>query len=83
LIDRLGSFDVALDELRRRIGARAEGLQPALISPHRLPRPIVPLPRLMLLELARLAEPALAEPISLALGAPRETALLYCPIAER
>jgi len=78
----LGSFDVALDELRRRIGARADVLQPMLISPRRLRRPVVPLPRLVLLDLAALAEPALVEPISVALGTPREAALLYCPIAE-
>jgi protease-4 len=83
LVDRLGSFDIAVEELRRRVGARAEDLQPALISPRRLPRPALPLPRLVLLELAGLAEPALVEPLCLALGAPRETALLYCPIAER
>jgi protease-4 len=83
LIDRLGGFDVALADLRARMGAGAERFEPVLVSPRRLRRPVVPLPRLVVCELAALMDPALVEPLALAMAAPREAALLYCPFAER
>lgn len=47
LVDKLGGFDVALAEVRQRIGPGAERLEPIIVAPPRMPPPAALLPRLL------------------------------------
>ena len=81
LVDRLGGFDVALSELRGRIGPGSERLDPVLFG-HRHVRPRA----LRLARLVGMLEPLglgrLRDLATLALGAP-ERVWLWSDIAER
>jgi protease-4 len=82
LVDKLGGFDVAIAELKQRIGAGAEHLEPVVISPPRVRPPPALLPRL-LFGLSRAAP--LGELAALLDGGSREPAWAWCEItlAER
>ncbi len=80
LVDRLGGFDVALEELRARLGAGAARLEPRAVSATRLSPPLALLPRL-LGGSAELAGPV-PELVSLALATRSERAWLWCPARE-
>ncbi len=82
LVDRLGGFEVALAELRTRIGPGAERLEPELVGGPHLPLPAALLPRL-LGGLSRMPEALGALPLApLLLSAARERVLLWCGIEE-
>ncbi|MEB2321053.1 MAG: signal peptide peptidase SppA [Sorangiineae bacterium] len=79
LVDALGGFDVALAELRRRVGPGAERLEPQVIPGGRGGSPLAALPRLMG---GVAASGALAELLALALATSGATGWLYCPTRE-
>jgi protease-4 len=78
LVDKLGGFDLALAELRQRIGPGAERLEPVVISPPRMRPPPALLPRLLWSRLPRLA-PA-AELAALCDASSREPAWAWCEL---
>jgi protease-4 len=92
LVDRLGGFDLALDEVRSRIGKGAELLRPVIVSPRRRALGPSALRNPFGLAAAAFTTPGnlptlaqnltprhLAGPATLALGAPRERVWLWCP----
>ncbi|EYF01354.1 signal peptide peptidase SppA [Chondromyces apiculatus] len=85
LIDKLGGFEVALEELRTRIGPPAAGLEPAIVRVSRYvpPPPQLPTPVPAVMELLGLrgGEKA-AELVALVLHAGKERAMTWFPGAE-
>ncbi len=92
LVDRLGGFDVALEEIRSRIGKGAEQLRPSVVSPRRRaagssswPSPLgfagaaLTAHRSVAPPAQALTARALAGAATLALCAPRERVWLWCP----
>lgn len=80
LVDQLGGFDVALDDVRKRIGPGGARLEPVVIGPDHL-RPPGPLARLLLGAAAVLRLDGAVELYAVALGEPRARAWLYCEVA--
>lgn len=76
LIDRLGGFDVAMEELKRRIGPKAERIRPARVGPG-LFRTAGLLTRFIRAELPPLPIGTLGELSLLSLGEPRARAWLW------
>jgi protease IV len=54
LVDQLGGFELALDEVRKRIGRGGEELEPSVVAPAHVPTPLSLLPRLLRATLPRL-----------------------------
>lgn len=79
LVDRLGGFDVALEELRRRIGPGADRARPVRVGPG-LFRTAGLLTRFIRAELPLPAPGAAGELTLLSLADPRARAWLYCEI---
>jgi protease-4 len=73
LVDLLGGFDVALGELRKRLGPGAEALEPIVRGPRRLQRPAL-IGRL-------LPRGSWTELLPLMLEQPRARAWLWCQVA--
>jgi ClpP class serine protease len=95
LVDRLGGFDVALEEVRMRIGEGGERLQPVVVSPRRSRFGSGFWPTRFGFAAIELSAPgnvptlpqtwtgrALAGAATLALCAPRERVWLWCPYEE-
>jgi protease-4 len=95
LVDRLGGFDTALEEVRSRIGKGAERLRPVVVSSRRFGLRPASLPNLAqgaagrltpsspLLAIARCgAATNLAVAVSLALTSSEECVWLWCPYGE-
>lgn len=78
LVDKLGGFDLALAEVRQRIGPGAERLDPIVISPPRVRPPAALLPRLLWSALPRLG-PA-AELAALCDATSRELGFAWCDV---
>jgi protease-4 len=78
LVDKLGGFDLALAEVRQRIGPGAERLEPIVISPPRVRPPAALLPRLLWSALPRLG-PA-AELAALCDATGRELGFAWCDV---
>ena len=82
LVDRVGGFEVAMTELRARIGPGAESLEPVLVSTRAvsaLPFGIRPSAAQWLGALG--LKPA-TDVVATALLAVQERALLWCPVSE-
>jgi protease-4 len=76
LVDRLGGFEVALEELRQRMGPGAERLEPIIVSPPHVRTPPSLLPRLLKAVAPHL--PAGAELALLTQATGREPAWAWC-----
>ena len=82
LVDRLGGFDTALEEVRARIGRGGARLQPELVSGQPLPLAMALLPRL-LGGSARMPQVLGTLPLApLMLAAARERVWMWCGIEE-
>ncbi|MCC6557944.1 MAG: signal peptide peptidase SppA [Polyangiaceae bacterium] len=81
LVDELGGFERAVDELRRRLGPRADGLEPVVLraAGSVAPTPVLPAPVASLLAALGLAP--LGERLSVALCLEGDRVLAYCPDA--
>jgi protease-4 len=81
LVDRLGGFDAALDELRSRIGPDASGLEPSIVRPPRFAPPPPPLPPPAAAAVDALGLGRLLEAAQLALDLDGERVLAWWPVA--
>jgi protease IV len=82
LVDRLGGFDVALDELRAKIGPGSERLRPVLVTTRRAGGPVGLLPPILGRAASALGAGRFAERLELALATSREAAWLWCDTGE-
>jgi protease IV len=77
LVDRLGGFDVALEELRSRLGPGAERLEAVIVAPPRIRPPPALLSRLV----QSFVPQTPGELVALGLACRRDPAWAWCPLS--